>query len=434
MTWMFTAMIIVALLLIIITIGTPVSFALGATSLLGILVFIGPSTLSSISNVTWGAVNDFILTAVPLFFLMSEIITRSGIGKDLFDALQKILHRIPGGLAIATVVACALFGAVSGTGVGVAAMVGVIAIPEMLKRGYNVRIAAGSVAGASAVGQIIPPSIPLILYAVVTEQSVGDLFIAGIIPGILITALYAIYILVVSRKEFASNLSLEENLDESHVSFVEKVKALIKTLPIITLIAVIIGGIYMGVMTPTEAAGVGVLISLIIAALYRRLTLKNLWSALISATKTSSMVLLIIISSMLFGYLLGSTQIPQQLSSWVTQLDASKWLVFIVLIVVYIVLGMFLDGGSIVLITMPIVYPILIALGFDPIWFAIILMVVLCIGVVSPPVGLVSYVVADITPGTSITTIFMAAMPYVIINLLVILLFSLFPEIVTFLL
>ena len=434
MSWGLTALIIVVLLLIFITIGTPVSFALGSTSLLGILVFIGPSALGSISSVAWASTNNFILTAVPLFFLMSEIITRSGVGRDLFDGIQKITQGISGGLAIATVIACALFGAVSGTGVGVAAMVGVIAIPEMLKRGYSTRIAAGSVAGASALGQIIPPSIPLILYAVVTEHSVGDLFIAGIVPGILLATLYAVYIMIATKMENKKELSHDRKFDEITVSVLERIKALVQTLPVVTLIAVIIGGIYTGIMTPTEAAGVGVLMSLIIAALYRRLTIQNVWSALTNATKTSSMVLLIIIASTLFGYLLASAQIPQQLSNWVTAIDASRWFVLAILIFVLVILGMFLDGGSIVLIAMPIFYPIITILGFDPIWFAIILMITLCIGVVSPPVGLVSYVVKDLTPEASMPEVFKASVPYIIINLAVIILLSIFPEIVTFLL
>ncbi|MGM0900580.1 MAG: TRAP transporter large permease [Bacillota bacterium] len=429
MSWGIISLVILCILLLLIFTGVPIGFALGATSLFGLILFVGPSSLSSIPNVTWGAVNEFVLTAVPLFLLMSEIITFTGIGKDMFEALQKWTSKIPGGLAISSIIACAIFGAVSGTGVGVAAVVGILAIPEMAKRGYNPLISTGSIAGASALGMVIPPSLPLILYGVVTELSVGDLFIAGVIPGLLLMTLYSVYVFFAARK-----INKNSNQVVETYSLSEKLKALLNVLPILTLIIVIIGGIYIGIMTPTEAAGVGVFLSLVIAAIYRKLTLKNLWTALINATKMSAMVFIILIGAMLFGYLLGTTQIPQNLSNWIISLDASRWVIFSILMIVFLFLGMFLEVTSIVLITLPIVYPIITGLGFDPIWFAIVLMVNMCAAVVSPPVGLVSYVVKK-AAGDSVplNTVFKGIIPFVIIDLFVIVLLCIFPEIALFL-
>jgi C4-dicarboxylate transporter, DctM subunit len=429
MSWGIISLVILCILLLLIFTGVPIGFALGATSLFGLILFVGPSSLSSIPNVTWGAVNEFVLTAVPLFLLMSEIITFTGIGKDMFEALQKWTSKIPGGLAISSIIACAIFGAVSGTGVGVAAVVGILAIPEMAKRGYNPLISTGSIAGASALGMVIPPSLPLILYGVVTELSVGDLFIAGVIPGLLLMTLYSVYVFFAARKINRNSNQVVETYTLS-----EKLKALLNVLPILTLIIVIIGGIYIGIMTPTEAAGVGVFLSLVIAAIYRKLTLKNLWTALINATKMSAMVFIILIGAMLFGYLLGTTQIPQNLSNWIISLDASRWVIFSILMIVFLFLGMFLEVTSIVLITLPIVYPIITGLGFDPIWFAIVLMVNMCAAVVSPPVGLVSYVVKK-AAGDSVplNTVFKGIIPFVIIDLFVIVLLCIFPEIALFL-
>lgn len=425
MDWALPSLSILGMLIAVLLVGMPISFALGGISLLGIVIFADASALSAIANITWAATNEFVLTAAPLFLLMSEVILFTGIGGDLFAAMEKWFGRVPGGLAIGSVISCAIFGAVSGTGVGVAAIVGAMAVPEMLKRGYKEELATGSVASASALGMVIPPSLPLIIYGVVTETSVGDLFIAGILPGLLVTALYVTYIIWTSRKDKAVIVM--------SYTWKEKVQSLVKVIPVLVLIIVVIGSIYVGLATPTEAAGVGAFGSLIIAALNKRLNRKNLFIALGNAAKTSSMVLMILIGAMVFGYLLATLQIPQALSAWVVSLGVSRWIIFTILMVAYLFLGMFLEVTSIVLITMPIVFPIITALHFDPIWFAVVMMVNMCIAVVTPPVGLCTYVVKSVAPQVSISKIVQGSAPFLVLDLVVIVILAIFPEIALFL-
>lgn len=421
MDWALPSLVILAGLIAALLVGVPIAFALGGISLLGIIVFIDPSALSAISNITWGASNEFILTAVPLFLLMSEVILFTGIGADLFSTMEKWFGRLPGGLAVGSVISCAIFGAVSGTGVGVAAIVGGIAVPEMLKRGYKEEMATGSVASASAIGMVIPPSLPFIIYGVVTQTSVGDLFIAGILPGLMLTGFYALYIIWSSRKD--------KNLNLISYTWKEKFKSLLSVTPVLILIIITIGSIYAGLATPTEAAGVGAFGSLVIAAAYRRLNRQNLKSALAKAARGSSMVLLITMGAMLFGYLLTSLQIPQALSTWVISIGVSRWVVFAILMIAYIFLGMFLEAVSVILITMPIVYPIITALHFDPIWFAVVLIINMCIAVVTPPVGLCTYVVKGVAPQVSISTIVRGTIPFLLLDVAAILLLVFFPQI-----
>lgn len=429
MDWVIVGLTVLIILGILLVTGTPIGFALGTTSMLGMLIFLGPSALNAMSNITWGAVNDFIITAVPLFILMSEVIVLSGIGRDLYIAAERWLSGLPGGLAVATVVTSAMFGAVSGTAVGVAAVVGSMAIPEMLKRGYNTNITVGSVSGASGLGVIIPPSLPLILYGVVTETSVGKLFVAGILPGIMLTILFSIYVVFGSWR-----FNKHREVKTKTFTFREKMTSLIKVLPIVILIIVVIGGIYTGIMTPTESAGMGAVVSMIIAFMYRQLTWKNLWGALVNTAKTSSMLVIILISAMLFSYLLSAVQIPQLLSSWIISLDVNKWVIIAILMIFFIVMGMFLDGTSIILLSVPITFPIITSLGFDPYWFAIMLMITICTATITPPVGLSSYVVKNIVPEVPLGTIFKSAIPYIVINVIALVILAIFPEIVLFLL
>ncbi len=414
--------IITICLLAALIIGMPVGFALGGITLLGLALFVGPATLPAIANITWGAVNEFVLTAVPLFLLMSEVISFTGMGKDVYEALEKWLGRLPGGLAIASVLACAIFGAVSGTGVGVAAIVGGMAIPEMLRRGYSHKLAAGSVASASALGMVIPPSLPLIVYGVVAELSVGKLFMAGILPGIMVAVLYCVYILIISKN------NINKDFHAQKYTWKEKFVSLWKVLPLIILILLVLGGIYVGFTTPTESAGVGAVGAMIIAAMYGKLNRNNILTAIKNATKTSAMILTILMGAMLFGYLLGILQIPQVVSTWVVSLDVSRWVVFVILMFVYLLLGMFLEVTSIILITIPIVYPIIIALNFDPIWFAIVLMINMCAAVVTPPVGLCAYVVKNAAPEIQLSTIFKSVIPYLVLDGVAIIIMIIFPQ------
>ncbi|MGE4371327.1 MAG: TRAP transporter large permease [Xanthobacter sp.] len=407
------------LLLILILVGVPVGFALAGTTLIGLIMTGGWAALPAMSNTAWAASSEFVLTAIPLFVLMSEVIGVTGIGRDLFISVERLLGRISGGQAVASIIACAIFGAVSGTAVGVAAVIGAVAIPEMLKRGYPTSISTGAVAGASPLGMIIPPSLPLILYGVVTETSIAKLFLAGVVPGILITLLCCIAASILVRRSHVHAKPVETG------SLLESFSL---SLPVIILIVLVIGSIYAGIATPTEAAGVGAVGAFVIAGVQGRLTLARVRDALYASARTSAMLMLVLIGAMLFGYLLGITRMPQELTSAVMGMDVSRWVIFILIMLAYFLLGMFLEVTSIILITVPVIFPTVVALGFDPIWFGIVLMVNMSLAVVTPPVGLCLYVVKSCAPGTSLAQVIKGTTPFMFMYVLVLIILCFVPQ------
>ena len=411
--------------------GVPVAFSLGLSSLVGIIYVGGFGASLAISDIIWGTTSEFILVAIPLFVLMSEIINTSGVGKDLFRSVDKWLGRLPGGIAMSAIVAGAIFGAVSGTAVGVAAVIGGVAIPEMLKRNYSPEVSSGTIAASSGLGMIIPPSLPLIMYGVVTETSIAELFSKAIIPGIVITGMFCAYVMIVAmmgKLKPAKNTNTHFYEKEEDISFL---KSITLAGPIILLIIGVIGSIYNGIATPTEAAAIGVIGSVIIAAYKGRLTTKNLLKALSKSTKTSCMLLAILASAMVFSYALSNAQVPQKVAEFVISADLSAWTFFIIVMIMLFFMGMLLDAISLVIIAVPIVFPTIIMFGFDPVWFGIVIMVNMCFAVITPPVGLCLYVVRDCVPGLKLKQVIRGTMPFIGLYVVAIIVLSLFPRIVT---
>lgn len=389
-------------LLVLILIGVPVAFSLAGTALVGLIVTGGFSALPAMSNTAWATTSEFVLTAIPLFVLMSEVIGVTGIGKDLFVAIERLFGRISGGQAIASIIACAVFGAVSGTAVGVAAVIGGVAVPQMIARGYPHHVAGGAVAAASPLGMIIPPSLPLILYGVVTETPIATLFVAGVLPGILITALCCICV------SYMTHRAKLHDAGEDRGSAMDSIKL---SLPIVLLIVVVIGSIYTGFATPTEAAGVGAMGAFLIAGLQGRLNREKIVAAMYASARTSAMLLIVLVGAMLFGYLLGITRMPQELTEFIVDIEVSRWVIFALIMLAFFILGMFLEVTSIILITMPVIFPTVLALGFDPVWFAIVLMINMSFAVVTPPVGLCLYVVKSCVPDLTLKQVIQGTMP-----------------------
>jgi C4-dicarboxylate transporter DctM subunit len=379
MGWLYQSLVILVVLMGGLLIGLPIAFSIGLTSLLGIVAFLNPNAISALANIAWAASNNFTLTAVPLFLFMSEVIMYTGIGRDMFKTMEKWFGRLPGGLAVGGSASSAIFGAISGNAMAIAAIVGGTAIPEMRKAGYSNKLACGSIAASSTLGFLIPPSMPMITYGVITETSVGQLFIAGIVPGIVLCLLFCLYIII--------SCSREKNVNFVKYSMIEKFASLLKVMPVVILIVIVIGSIYGGFATPTEAAGLGAIGAVVIAALMRRLKLKDLFQALRNSCKTCAMVIIIVLNAQVFAYLLTSLRLPMMLSEFVLSLGLSKWVVFFVIQLAYVFLGMFFDAGSIFLLTMPIIFPIATSIGFDPIWFCIVCICNLCVAVITPPVG-----------------------------------------------
>lgn len=404
-------------------IGLPVAFSLGLLAVLGMYFFNGGSfAFAQIPIIAYKSLDDFTLTALPMYVLMSQILVVSGVGRDLYEMASRWFRHFPGGLAIATIFCCTIFSAISGSSVATAVTVGAVALPEMVRRGYKKRYVLGLLAAGGTLGILIPPSVPMILYGSLTGVSVGKLFIAGVIPGIILTLTFMIYSSIQMR-----------HIKEEPATWAERWEASKKAIWGLLLPIVIIGGIYSGIFTPTEAAAIGVVLAFLIALLvYRNLTLGNLKQIILSTVKTNAMILFIIIGAMLLGFILTILQIPQKITEVAISIDVSPWIIFILINIVLLVLGMFLETISILVITVPILYPIITALGFEPIWFAVIMVINMELALISPPVGLNLFVLKGLDKKNTISEIVKGVIPYALIMVLFIALLSFFPQIATY--
>lgn len=404
--------------------GLPVAFSLALLAVAGMYFFNGGTfAFMQIPIISYKSLDDFSLTALPMYILMSQILLVSGVGRDLYEMASRWFRHLPGGLAIATLFCCTIFSAISGSSVATAVTVGSVALPEMVRRGYNKKHVLGLLAAGGTLGILIPPSVPMIIYGSVTGESIGKLFIAGIVPGIILTLAFMIFASYQTRHIKDVPATWKERMDSTKTA----IWGLL--LPVI-----VIGGIYSGIFTPTEAAAVGVVVSFAISALvYRNLNLINFKKIIMSTVKTNAMILFIVVGAMLLGYILTILQIPQTITNYATSQDISPWIIFILINLALLVLGMFLETISILVITLPILYPIIIALGFDPIWFAIIMVINMELALITPPVGLNLFVLKGIDRSNTINEIVRGVIPYAIIMMLFIVVLSFFPEIATFL-
>lgn len=462
--------IIAAIALAAFVLGMPIAFALGFTSIVSIWLFLGPSQVDLFGKFVFDSTNDFGLLAIPLFVLMGNVFGGSTVSKHLFEAGEAWLSRLRGGLAMSSVVASAVFAAISGSSAATAAAIGGVAVPEMEKRGYSQRIAAGAVAAGGTLGILIPPSITLILYGIASEESIGQLFAAGVVPGIIVTVMFCVWIYIATgidqrratrivEREFAaaareagsagttSTGALGQTGTATSVltrqsgdivaptySWSTKMTALVRVLPFVLLILAVLVTLYAGVATPSEAAAVGVvLVLLLVGVAYRGLKGKQFLKILLDTTNQSTMILMITAFSGVIALVLSFLRVPQELASIVTDLDVNKWVVMITINLVLLVMGMFLPPVSIVVMVTPILYPLITGLGFDPIWFGIIVTINMEVGLITPPVGLNLYVLKGMLPHVALKDIILGSLPYVGVLSMAIALFSFFPSLITWL-
>ena len=416
----FTVLIIFLLL-----IGMPVAFALSLAGVLGMACFLGgAASFTQIPVIAYKTLDDFVLTAVPLYILMSQILLKGKVGNDLFELGSKWLGHLPGGLGVATVFACAIFAAISGSSVATAVTIGAMAIPEMLRRGYERKAVLGTVAAGGTLGILIPPSIPMILYGSITGESVGKLFLSGIVPGVLLTLLFIVYVVFQSR-HMPTQLP---------ASWPERFRVLRETVWGLLLPVIVVGGIYSGLFTPTEAAAVGTVYSLIITFfVYRSVTLADMPEILVETVKTTSMIFAIMIGAMLFGFILTVLQVPQALMHIVTNAGMNRWFVFIGINIVLLILGCVLETVSIILITLPMIYPIVKHLGFDLIWFNVIMLINMELALITPPIGMNLFVIKGISPDSKIQQIIQGSIPFALIMAAEVVLLCFVPDIATWL-
>jgi C4-dicarboxylate transporter DctM subunit len=418
---------VTALLLVLLVLNVPIAFALLGTSAVGLFLFQGGiSGLYQMPLQSYSIGREFVLVAIPLFVLMAQVLSAGGVGRDLFDIASKWLRHLPGGLGIATIGATAIFSAISGAAVAAAATMSLVAIPEMLKRGYPKRLTLGLVAVAAGLDILIPPSIPLILYGALTDESVGRLYIGGLGPGLLWAALYAGYLVYLAMRG-------KIQIVEQPATWRERFEATKNGFWGLFIPVLVIGGIYTGFFTPTEAAAVGVVLAFAVVLLvYRTQSFRNLVTVTMDALKGSLMLYAVIIGATVLGYLLNILHVPQDVTAWVASLNAHPIVVIYVISILLIILGMFLDVASIILITVPILYPVVTSLGFDGIWFGVLLVANMNMAVVTPPVGLCLYVVQGVTK-EPLDEVVRGVMPFYVLQLLGLILMIHVPQIILFL-
>ena len=413
------------LLLILLASGLPVAFSLGLGGVAGMILFMGgDGALAQLPIIGYKSLDDFVLTAVPMYILMSQILLTGKVGNDLFELANKWLRHLPGGLGIATVMACAVFAAITGSSVACAVTIGAIAIPEMLARGYDRPVVLGAVAAGGTLGILIPPSIPMILYGAITDESIGKLFMSGVVPGVIMTLMFTAIVVYRSR-----NLQRE-----AAATWDERISALKKSIWGLFLPIIVVGGIYTGIFTPTEAAGIGTVYSLFITfCVYRTLSFKDMPGILNDTIKTTCMIFAIMIGASLFGFVLTILDAPQALTNYVAGLETSRWVVFIAINCLLLFLGCILESVSIIFITLPILFPLIMSLGFDPIWFNVVMLLNLELALITPPVGMNLFVLQGISPDSKMTDIVKGVIPFGLAMFVLIFILCLFPELATWL-
>ncbi|HYH37276.1 MAG TPA: TRAP transporter large permease [Azospirillum sp.] len=409
--------------------GMPIAFALGVVSVGALLAFEGPRSLEFLAETFMGGLDDFTLVSIPMFVLMGAAVASSRAGRDLYEALDRWLYRVPGGLVISNLGACALFAALTGSSPATCAAIGKMGIPEMRRRGYPDEIATGSIAAGGTLGILIPPSLTFILYGIATESSIGRLFLAGVVPGIMLTALFMAWTWWSVRRSGHQLYAADFRF-----SWREKFASLPKVLPFLAIIFAVMWALYGGVATPSEAAGVGALFCLLLAVvLYRMWRVRDLVAIFRDTTKESVMILMIIGTSILFAYMLTNLYLTQTLAEWIASLDVNRWVLMAAINAMLLVAGCFLPPAAIILMTTPILLPIITAAGFDVVWFGVILTINMEVGLITPPVGLNLYVINGIAPDVPLAKILWGSLPYVVCMLLAIVILCVFPGIATWL-
>lgn len=411
-------------LLLLLVLGIPIAFALSAVGAIGMIIVAGlPATLSQISLIAWGRGTDFVLICIPMFIFMGQIVYHTGIAADLYEVLQKWLGRLPGGLAIASVGACGGFGAVTGSSVACVATMGSIVMPEMQKYKYNDRLAAGVLASSGTLGILVPPSLGFVFYGILTDTSISALFIAGIVPAILTIMVFSaiIYSRCVANPTLAPM--------GPRFGWKERIVSTKKVWPIATIFFVVIGGLYGGFFTPTEASGVGAVGVVLVSLVQKKLNWQRFKLALDDTGVISAMIFIIIIGGYLISRFLAITDITTYLVEGVAALNPNKYFLIVLIFILYFILGCMMELFGMAVLTLPFIFPIVVQLGFDPVWFGVFIMIMAEIALITPPIGMNVFVMRSIADHVPMESIFIGIIPFLIAEILLLALLVIFPEI-----
>lgn len=412
-----------ALLLLVILIASslPIAAALGVLGLLLDGLYSSAPLRLAMGEIAWSSSTEFLLVAIPLFILLGEILLRAGVAERMYDAMIHWLSRLPGGLMHSNIAACALFAATSGSSVATAATVGTVSLPLVRRHGYNERLFLGTLAAGGTLGILIPPSINMIIYAVLTDTSVPKLYLAGIVPGLVLAGLFMVMVLLICliRPDFGGRLST--------ASWRQRLLSLVDLLPPVGIFLVVVGSIYAGLATPTEAAALGVVAALALAAVLGRLSFAMLRDAIEGAMRTTAMVMLIIVAAYFLNFVISALGITGKLTALVTNLGLSPGQTLLLVILFYVILGCFMETLSMMITTIPIVAPVMFGLGFDPVWFGIVLVILIEMALITPPVGLNLFVVQSLRSSGPISDVIAGSAPFVLIMFLMLGLLAAFP-------
>lgn len=417
----------ILLLFVLLLFGVPVGFTMAIVGALGMYLSFGFETmLGVLTTAPLSSANSYELITVPMFLLMAEFVILSGIADNLFEAVSKWIGRVRGGLAMSTAIAGAGFGAIAGSSTASAATLSATTIPAMIKQGYEPKFSCGVIAISGTLAMLIPPSIALVLYGLIADVNIGALLIAGVIPGILVTLtiLFTTWLLVQLVPELAPR--------GQRYSWKEKLLTLKTAGPFLVLFFAVTGVIYTGIATPTEASAIGAFGAFLLAVKERNFTFKQFCQAVIRASQTSCMVLMVILGAQIFGYFFALTHVTQDLIAWVNELGLSRWAVITIILILLMILGCFMDQIAILFLTVPILVPLVVEYGFDPLWFGVIMIVTAELGMVTPPVGMNAFVIARYT-GRPLIEIFQGVLPHIIAHIIIIAFLVAFPSIVLWL-
>lgn len=416
--------------------GMPITFAVGGVALLFMLIYMPVETVGLVAETLYSELDNFVLLTIPLFVLMGAAIGKSRAGGDLYSSLNRWMGRIPGGLGVANVMACSVFAAMCGSSPATCSAIGSSGIPEMRKRGYSPALAAGIIAAGGTLGILIPPSLTLILYGVVTEQSIGKLFMAGVGPGLLLTALFALWVVYRFRQEKARVLAGDESgatreiLRDEHFTWRQKFETLPRLAPFLAVIVIIMFALYGGWATPSEVAGIGAFASLLmVVVIYQCWRWEDMKAILGGTVRESTMVMMIIATSFLYTYVMSYLHITQEVAQWLVALPLGKWGFFVAANILLVVLGFFLPPVAIILMVTPIILPALKAHGIDLVWFGVVMTILMEMGLIHPPVGLNLFVINSIAPDIKLRDIIWGTLPFIGLMVLAIFLLAVFPGI-----
>jgi len=420
----------IAIFFLLIALKVPIAYAMALVGLVGFgYLTSGTAALAMVPTELFSTFSSYSLSVIPMFILMGFLAFHAGIGTRLYDLAYKLVGHLPGGLAIATQATCALFGAVCGSNTATAATIGAIALPEMNKYNYNPSLSTASVAAGGALGVLIPPSVIFIVYAISAEQSVGRLFLAGIIPGLMLMAFYMLAIYIIARRDQTLGPAGPK------ASWNERFRALGGGLiEVMIVFAISLGGLFAGWFMPTEAGAVGVAGVLLVTAVKGRVNLEIIRKSLADTTRTTAMIMLLVASAVIFGRFIAISRIPFALADWAAALDLPSFVVIALILLIYLVLGCFIDALALILLTIPIFLPVAVnVLGYDPIWFGVIIVMVVAMGVITPPVGMNVYIVKGVAGNVPLEVIFRGIWPFLIAIIAALALLISFPQLATFL-